>query len=544
MERSRHVDRAARAMERLDLLAQVGRIPGRAGTTRPGLSELEQEACELVASWLELEGLLVTWDGAGNLFGRLEGSDPDAPEIWTGSHLDTVPDGGRFDGALGVIAALEAIDELAASPRRSTLCLVVFRDEEGWRFRSGFFGSRSLCGLVEPSDLAVTDVDGTSVAEALAVLGLEGGRQGASLPGSFVEVHIEQGPVLERSGRALGVVSAIAGMADFIVEFSGETGHAGTVPMAERRDAFVAAADFALRLRDVASALACRGRDGRRRADRRPRRERRPGRVRLTVDVRAPESASLAGSPPPSSRSPTSPPNGLAARPRCAHVVQRAGPALRAHPRGDPRAPPRPRASPRDELPSGAGHDAGVLARPGSRPGMLFVRSRTAVSATVPRSSATVRTSSARSRCCPARCASSDARVGVVAVSGKRTIIAGGTVATDGGVFAADIVIEDGRIAAIADHGAIDGGADELIDATGLRRDAGRDRHARALRGPGPHRARGLHDRHDGGRRRRHHDRHRASAHLPARHDARRSTARSARWPRARSSSTSGSGAR
>ncbi len=362
-------------MERLDLLAQVGRIPGRAGTTRPGLSELEQEACELVASWLELEGLPVTWDGAGNLFGRLEGSDPDAPEIWTGSHLDTVPDGGRFDGALGVIAALEAVAELAASPRRSTLCLVVFRDEEGWRFRSGFFGSRWLCGLVEPADLAVTDVDGISVAEALAALGLAGRPQGASLPGSFVEVHIEQGPVLERSGRALGVVSAIAGMADFIVEFSGETGHAGTVPMPERRDAFVAAADFALRLRDVASALpgAVATVGDVRIAD--PAANVVPGRVRMTVDVRAPESASLARL----AASVVTLADQSAERARCSAEVARTwysepvplSERIRAAIRGSAEA----QGIAVGELPSGAGHDAGVLGAAGVEAAMLFVRS-------------------------------------------------------------------------------------------------------------------------------------------------------------------------
>jgi allantoate deiminase len=375
VERSRNADRAARTMERLDLLGQIGRAPDQAGTTRPGLSDLEQQACELVASWLELEGMVVTWDAAGNLYGRLEGADPEAPEIWTGSHLDSVPDGGRFDGALGVLVALEAVAALAAAPRRSTLRVVVFRDEEGWRFRSGFFGSRAVCGLVEPDDLAVTDVDGTSVAEALAALGFAGPHEDVSLPGSYVEVHIEQGPVLERSDIPLGVVSAIAGMVDFLVEFTGEPGHAGTVPMADRRDAFVATAEFALRLRDAASelpgAVATVGEV--RIAD--PAANVVPGRVRLTVDVRAPDSSALAAL----ARAVATIADDSAERARCTAAVTRTWYSepvpLSARVRASLRTAAQEQGTAVAELPSGAGHDAGVLGAAGVESAMLFVRS-------------------------------------------------------------------------------------------------------------------------------------------------------------------------
>ena len=120
-------------MQRLSQLAEIGR-DGRAGAHRPGLSAAEQEACELVATWLRQEDMAVSWDACGNLYGRLAGTDPAAGEIWAGSHLDTVPNGGRFDGALGVLAALEAVAQLRDLPRAATLCVAVFRDEEGWRF--------------------------------------------------------------------------------------------------------------------------------------------------------------------------------------------------------------------------------------------------------------------------------------------------------------------------------------------------------------------------------------------------------------------------
>jgi allantoate deiminase len=120
-------DPAVRTIERLDQLAEIGRVSGQAGTTRPGLSVEEQQACELVASWMENEGLITSWDGAGNLFGRLPGSDPSGAEVWTGSHVDTVPNGGRFDGALGVIVGLEAVVALRESRPASTLGVVALR---------------------------------------------------------------------------------------------------------------------------------------------------------------------------------------------------------------------------------------------------------------------------------------------------------------------------------------------------------------------------------------------------------------------------------
>jgi hypothetical protein len=133
------------------------------------------------------------------LYGRLAGTDPAAGELWAGSHLDTVPNGGRFDGALGVLAALEAVARLRDAPRAATLCVAVFRDEEGWRFGQGCFGSRCLCGTVNEADLQATDAEGVSIVRRWRRRYPEP-LGGGTLPAAFVEVHIEQGPVLSDGG--------------------------------------------------------------------------------------------------------------------------------------------------------------------------------------------------------------------------------------------------------------------------------------------------------------------------------------------------------
>jgi allantoate deiminase len=244
---SKSSSRASRTMERLRQVAEIGRVDGLQGTTRPGLGRREQRACELVAVWMAEAGLDVGWDAHGNLFGGLAGTRPGAGEVWSGSHLDTVPDGGTFDGALGVLCGLEAV--VANGRRAATQRVVVFRDEEGWRFGRGCFGSRAVCGRLADGELEARDADGVSVAEALAALAIDPGGSPAALPASYVEVHVEQGPELERQGFALGEVTAIAGMAGFAIEFTGQPGHAGTVPMTGRRDALAAAAEFVLLMR-------------------------------------------------------------------------------------------------------------------------------------------------------------------------------------------------------------------------------------------------------------------------------------------------------
>jgi allantoate deiminase len=197
-------------------------------------------------------GLEVAVDAVGNLVGRAPGSSPELPEVWTGSHLDTVPDGGRFDGALGVVAGLEAVTAARAQPHTRTIGVVAFRDEEGCRFGQGYFGSRALCGRLAPGELDVCDASGTSIRRALSSLGLpppglpRPGSGTQRLPGAFVELHIEQGTSLADRGLALGVVGEIVAMAGLTVRFSGERAHAGGAAMTQRRDALIAAARFVL----------------------------------------------------------------------------------------------------------------------------------------------------------------------------------------------------------------------------------------------------------------------------------------------------------
>src|SRR6266699_825524 len=158
----------ARVLHRLETLFSIGGGPA----NRPGLSVAEQQAHDLVAGWMAEAGLEVTVDAAGNLIGRAPGSSPELPEVWTGSHLDTVPDGGRFDGALGVVAGLEAVTAARARAHARTIGVVAFRDEEGCRFGQGYFGSRALCGRLGPAELDMCDASGTSIRRALASLRL------------------------------------------------------------------------------------------------------------------------------------------------------------------------------------------------------------------------------------------------------------------------------------------------------------------------------------------------------------------------------------
>jgi acetylornithine deacetylase/succinyl-diaminopimelate desuccinylase-like protein len=291
-----------RVLDRLEAIYAIG-------ATRIGGSPEEDAAHALAARWLEEAGLEVEVDPSGNLFGRRGDA-----QVWLGSHLDSVPNGGRFDGALGVVAAIEAADSTEVP-----LAVVAFRDEE-----------RDLTG---------------SRARVKA----------GGLPQAFLELHIEQGPVLERAGAPLGIVTAIAGQVHGEVVFEGRADHAGTSPMAERADALVAAAEFVLRTRAAArdGAVATVGRlvvePGVHNVV--------PARVTATVEARAATSAAL---------------DALVAEigfvpGRRWEPVQLGGAPLEALRAELPGAP---------ELMSGAGHDAAVLAEAGVPTGMLFVRSR------------------------------------------------------------------------------------------------------------------------------------------------------------------------
>jgi hydantoinase/carbamoylase family amidase len=336
------------------------------------LSAREEEALALAATWMDEAGLEVSRDDIGNVFGRLRGTDPVLAEVWCGSHLDTVPQGGRFDGALGVVGALEAVSSLTAGRRAArTVAVVAFRDEEGSRFGRGCFGSRALCGRLEDDELDACDADGVSVTGALLSLGYDPPPPAGWLrpqPGAFIELHIEQGPTLAAASAPLGVVTAIAGLSRTIVRFTGAAGHAGTVPMLLRDDALCKAAEFVVAVRGLAErrpgAVATVGH-----VSVRPNAPNViPAAVELTVDARAPDNALLAEL--------ISDLRAAASKADSFEVLRRTSAIQLAPTVIDAlRRAIAERDLPQAELPSGAGHDAAVLSAAGIPTGMLFVRS-------------------------------------------------------------------------------------------------------------------------------------------------------------------------
>lgn len=237
-----------RLWTRIQHLHAFGQGPGQ-GVTRYSYSEAERGAKDCVASWMREAGLEVREDAVGNLIGRLQGREPDAPVVLVGSHLDSVPNGGDFDGPLGVLAGIEVIHALrdAGNAPQHSIEVIAFTDEEGARFRYGMIGSRGIAGTLRATELERTDADGVSIRTAMEAYGLDVLRIGevARQPGSvraYLELHIEQGKVLEAAGQPVGVVSGIAGPLWLKFRVNGEAGHAGSTPMAIRHDALVAAA--------------------------------------------------------------------------------------------------------------------------------------------------------------------------------------------------------------------------------------------------------------------------------------------------------------
>lgn len=250
-----------RLMERLDALARFSDDAD--GLTRLYLSPAHKHAADALAGWMREVGMAVRMDALGTLVGRYEAASPDAPALLIGSHIDTVRNAGKYDGALGVLAALTAIETLARADERLPFAIqmVAFGDEEGVRFPSTLRGSRALAGALDAASLDERDDAGIAVREALAAFGCDPARVGeAAMPRGttlgFIEVHIEQGPVLERADQPLGVVTAINGARRLKVSVDGKAGHAGTVPMAMRRDSLVAAAEMVLAVERLAKATA------------------------------------------------------------------------------------------------------------------------------------------------------------------------------------------------------------------------------------------------------------------------------------------------
>lgn len=238
---------AARLWRRHEALARIGATAA-GGVDRPALSTADIDACRLLVDWASSIGLKPSRDAAGNLFLRLQGTDTHAAPVLSGSHLDSQPTGGKYDGVYGVLAALEACEAIVASgvTLRRSVDVVAWMNEEGGRFAPGMMGSAVFAGartLAEIQD--VSDGDGVTVRDAL-----EAAHQAhADIPRralggevfAYLEAHIEQGPILERIGKTIGIVSGIQGKRTFRVTVCGEASHAGTSRRAERRDALMAA---------------------------------------------------------------------------------------------------------------------------------------------------------------------------------------------------------------------------------------------------------------------------------------------------------------
>jgi N-carbamoyl-L-amino-acid hydrolase len=233
-------------------MARLGGTP-RGGVNRQALSAEDAAARNLLASWAKARGFSISTDAIGNLFVRREGSDAKALPVMSGSHMDSQPTGGRFDGMYGVLAAFEALEALedAGVKTRRPVVAVAWTNEEGSRFQPGAMGSAVFAGRNKLEEmLAVKDWKGVVLKDALAETlaaapaPMRDGKPGFALDG-YVEVHIEQGPRLENERKTIGVVTGIQGSRRYIVEVNGEEAHAGTTPRAARKDAFAAATRIA-----------------------------------------------------------------------------------------------------------------------------------------------------------------------------------------------------------------------------------------------------------------------------------------------------------
>ena len=251
-----------RLLGRIRELATIGPISGsngEPGSARLALTDEDRDGRDLVASWMRDLGLHVRVDAIGNVIGRREGTDPDAAAVMTGSHIDTVRTGGLYDGNLGVLAGLEVIETLATADivTRRPLEVGYFTNEEGARFNPDMMGSLVYVGGLSAEEAYdVVGVDGTRVGDELARIGYLGSTPcpGPS-PHAFVELHIEQGPVLEAEGFRFGAVTGVQGISWQELTIEGQSNHAGTTPMSLRHDAGYAAARVATFVRELALEL-------------------------------------------------------------------------------------------------------------------------------------------------------------------------------------------------------------------------------------------------------------------------------------------------
>ena len=287
---------AARIMARCDALAEISEEED--SLTRVYLSPEHLRANACVAEWMQAAGMRTWQDAVGNICGRYEAAEPGAAALLLGSHLDTVRNAGRYDGMLGVLSAIETVQWLHDRRQRLPLAveIVGFADEEGTRFGITLLGSRGLTGSWPESWITHPDGNGITVAAAMQDVGLDAAQvslaaRHVSEIAAYLELHIEQGPCLEEADLALGVVTAINGARRLNCHFSGEAGHAGTVPMLLRKDALAAAAEWMLFIEQATQAplvattgtLSCQ--PGAVNVI--------PGEVQLSLDIRGPQDEPL-----------------------------------------------------------------------------------------------------------------------------------------------------------------------------------------------------------------------------------------------------------
>lgn len=235
-------------------LSQIGRTET-GGIDRVAYSPADIEARNLIQRWMTEAGMSVRLDTAGNIIGRYAGTDTHAPALATGSHIDTVPNGGRYDGAYGVLAGLEVVRSLHEHQKRlhHPIEVIVFTDEE-----SSMIGSKAIAGHIVPNPSYYGRLDGTSIQTCLAQIGGDWGQIATAQRRSeeiaaFVELHVEQGPVLETAGVQIGIVEGIVGQRRYYISVMGMARHAGTTPMGMRQDALVAAAQIVLAVNRIAN---------------------------------------------------------------------------------------------------------------------------------------------------------------------------------------------------------------------------------------------------------------------------------------------------
>jgi len=359
------MDHAAKIMDRLDALGRISEEPDR--LTRRFATPAMRKASDLVGGWMQESGMSVRQDPIGNLFGRFPGAAEDAKVLLLGSHLDTVPDAGKFDGALGVVMAVSCVEKLARARLPFAIEVAAFADEEGSRFHTSYLGSSAVVG-----DTA--QAHRPDIRAAIREFGgdpnhLEQCRISGETLLAYAEVHIEQGPQLERENLPVGVVRAIAGQTRANVRFAGKAGHAGTTPMDARQDALCAAARFVLDVESharrtnglVATVGKLTVEPGASNVI--------PGCVDLTVDVRHESDAERLAAVDLFKRiAPSWTTVGDTPAVRCSdeHVKRMAAACLRHQPRAL-------------DMLSGAGHDAAILARI-APVAMLFVRCKEGLS--------------------------------------------------------------------------------------------------------------------------------------------------------------------